>query len=101
MPEENLESFFRFYNGEPHQMEAVQLLQQSMPQVLLRTDSAWIKQYRNKPEEPQSESVLSKPLTVPYDCQLDNPSGDGWRECFARAAPARREVDEDWGLGRI
>ena len=27
--------------------------------------------------------MLANPLNVTYDCQLDNPSGDGWRECFS------------------
>ena len=28
-------------------------------------------------------AMLANPLNVTYDCQLDNPSGDGWRECFS------------------
>ena len=31
----------------------------------------------------QTEAVLANPLTVPYDSQHDNPSGEGWRECFS------------------
>ena len=26
------------------------------------------------------EAMLANPLGVEYDCQLNNPSGDGWRE---------------------
>ena len=81
MPEIQLESFFRYYAQEPQQMEGVQLLQQSMPDSLLKNESAWVKAYRAEP--PKSEAVLSNPLVVPYDCQLDNPGGDGWRECFS------------------
>ena len=33
--------------------------------------------------EPEVPTGGTNPLTVPYDCQLDNPSGDGWRECFS------------------
>ena len=80
MPQENLEPFFRYYAGEPHQMEAVQLLQQSMPASLLKSDSAWIEHYRNKPE---GEALLANPLNVSFDSQLDNPSGEGFRECFS------------------
>ena len=52
-----------------------------MPESLLKNSSAWVVKYREKP--PESEAVLSNPLAVPYDCQLDNPGGDGWRECFS------------------
>ena len=62
-------------------MEAVALLESQMPLSLLDDESAWVKAYRAEP--PKSEAVLSNPLSVPYDCQLDNPSGDGWRECFS------------------
>ena len=77
VPQENLEPFFRYYEGEPHQKEAVQLLQQSMPASLLKSDSAWITHYRNKPE---SEALLANPLPVEYMWQQDN-GPDGWRQC--------------------
>ena len=79
MPQENLQNFFKYYSEEPQQMEAVQLLQQAMPDSLLQSDSAWIVKYREKPAVPH----LDNPLQVDYDSQLDNPSGDGWRECFS------------------
>ena len=82
MPQENLEPFFRWYAQETQQMEAVQMLQSAMPDSLLKSDSAWIKHYRSKPVDPPKGSA-ENPLEVPYDCQLDNPSGDGWRECFS------------------
>ena len=82
IPQENLESFFRYYEGEPHQMEAVQMLQQAMPDSLLKSDAAWIQKYRETPE-PSGEAVLANPLDVPYCAQLDNPSGQGYRECFS------------------
>ena len=82
MPQENLEPFFRWYGQEPQQMEAIQMLQSAMPDSLLKTDAAWIERYRSKPVDlPKAEGI--NPLDVPYDCQLDNPSGDGWRECFS------------------
>ena len=79
MPQENLESFFRYYKAEPQQMEAVQLLQSAMPDSLLRSDSAWIVRYREKPAAPH----LDNPLQVPYQSQRDNASGTGYRECFS------------------
>ena len=39
MPQENLHSFFKYFSDEPHQAEAVQLLQKSMPDSLLKSDS--------------------------------------------------------------
>ena len=84
MPQENLENFFRWYgsgpnNGEPQQMEAVQMLQSAMPDSLLKSDSAWIVKYRDKPAVPH----LDNPLQVPYQSQRDNASGTGYRECFS------------------
>ena len=73
MPQENLEPFFRWYGQEPHQMEAIQMLQQQMPDSLLKTDSSWIEHYRQKPVDPPRADAVN-PLDVPYDCQLDNPS---------------------------
>lgn len=82
MPEIHLLDFFTYYNGSTEQKEAVQLLQSTMPESLLKNEAVWVKTYRREPEPP-SEALLSNPLSVPYDCQLDNPSGDGWRECFS------------------
>ena len=79
----SLPDFFRYYeHGNVHQMEAVAMLESSMPSSLLLDDSAWVIKYRTKPEEPPKPET-SNPLDVVYDCQLDNPSGDGWRECFS------------------
>ena len=81
----NLESFFTYYEGEPQQREGVTLLQQAMPSSLLSDDAAWVKAYRGQlpQQQPEGEAVLANPLQVDYDCQLNNPSGDGWRECFS------------------
>ena len=54
MPEIHLEDFFRYYTGTLEQKEAVQLLQSSMPESLLRDKSAWVVKYREKPEAPAS-----------------------------------------------
>ena len=95
MPQENLHPFFKYFSDEPHQAEAVQLLQKSMPDSLLKSDSAWILKYREKPEPPKGEAVLTNPLQVDYDCQLDNPSGDGWRECFSSSCAMAAKY---WGV---
>ena len=71
MPEINLINFFQYYKGTPEQKEAVQLLQSSMPESLLRDASAWVKQYRKKPEVPASE--------VPSQCLDIIASFEGFR----------------------
>ena len=48
MPQENLHPFFKYFSDEPHQAEAVQLLQQTMPDSLLKSDSAWILKYQGE-----------------------------------------------------
>ena len=81
----NLENFFEYYEGEPQQKEGVALLQQAINPELLSDDAAWVKAYRGQlpQQQPEGEAVLANPLNVEYDSQLDNPSGDGWRECFS------------------
>ena len=82
MPQENLLPFFEFFAGEAHQKEAVQLLQSSMSQELLKPDAAWIQKYRETPAKPEGGS---NPIDCVYDCQLTNPGPDGWRQCFSSA----------------
>ena len=80
----SLPDFFRYYqHGNTQQMEAVALLESQLPLSLLQDDSSWVDLYRSKPEAPKSEAVLANPLSVSYDCQLDNPGGEGFRECFS------------------
>ena len=57
MPQENLIDFFTWFGqgpneGQPHQKEAIQLLQQSMPDSLLQPTAGWIKAWRNAPPPP-------------------------------------------------
>ena len=90
MPQENLVNFFKYFSEEPQQLEAVQLLQSAMPDSLLRSDSAWIKKYRETPPAP---AAASNPIEVEYDCQLDH-GDEGWRLCFtASCAMAAHHAD--------
>ena len=85
-----LEPFFEYFAGEPQQKEGVTLLQQAINPKLLSDDAAWVKAYRGQlpqQQQPEGEAMLANPLNVTYDCQLDNPSGDGWRNASAAAAP--------------
>ena len=52
MPQESLIDFFTYYKGQPHQKEAIQLLQQSMPDSLLQPTAAWIEAWRTAPPPP-------------------------------------------------
>jgi len=80
----SLPDFFKFFDANNvNHLEAVVLLESAMPATLLRDEAAWVKTFRANPEALQGEAQLANPLQVPYDCQLDNPSGDGWRECFS------------------
>ena len=79
MPQENLNPFFKYFADEPHQSEAVQMLQSAMPDSLLQSDSAWIVKYRETPPAPEVPH-LSNPLPVEYMWQQDN-GPDGWRQC--------------------
>ena len=79
-----LEPFFEYFAGEPQQREGVTLLQQAIDPKLLNDDAAWVKAYRGQLPQQQpplpgleGEAMLANPLHVTYDCQLDNPSGDG------------------------
>ena len=82
---EEFRNFFKYYNGEEHQQKAIELLYQEMDCDFadhLDNNSDWIKQYRNQlePETPAPDMAL---LKVPYQSQLDNASGTGYRECFS------------------
>ena len=82
---EEFRNFFKYYNGEAHQIKAVDMLYADIDCDFadhLSNDSDWIKQYRNQlePEKVIEDGVL---IDVPYQSQLDNASGTGYRECFS------------------
>lgn len=51
MPEIKLVDIATYYKGLPHQKEALQLLQQSMPDSLLKKDSAWYEKWTERPTD--------------------------------------------------
>lgn len=76
-----------YYNKEPHQTQAWNWLQNELEPAQL---DGFQLRYRNsdttEPDTDQGQPetpALTNPLLVPYDGQLDNPSGEGWRECFS------------------
>ena len=94
---DKLKDFFKYYdNGNTNHGLAVELLHEDLTTSaawLLADESDWIMKYREKPKE--SEALLANPLNVPYDCQLDNPGTEGWRECFSSSCAM---VAMFWGV---
>lgn len=41
-------NFFKYYNAEPHQVEAIELLFESLPEELKNSEHPWVKKYRNQ-----------------------------------------------------
>ena len=77
-----LHDFFKYYDEKNvNHQEAVDMLLLQLPSTLKQDNSAWVLKYREQVEE--SKVLHANPLSVPYDCQLDNPGGEGWRECFS------------------
>ena len=88
-----LEDFFRYFDEHnAAQKDGVALLANAMAPELMTDSSEWVRTYRGefaKDEPKQGEALLSNPLSVPYDCQLDNPSTEGWRECFSSSCASK------------
>ena len=108
---EGFRNFFKYYSGEEHQIRAIDELYLDIDTDLLQDSSTWIKMYRtpNAPPvvvEPDIPISLSNPLDVPYEYQLDNESGTGYRECFSSSCAmvaryyGRVRGDDDYNLIR-
>ena len=92
---DKLQDFFRYFDqSNDSHVKAIDFLHEdlstSAPQ-LLEDSSTWIKTYRTAPPVPETQN----PLPVPYDCQLDNPGTEGWRECFSSSCAM---VAMYWGV---
>ena len=70
--------FFHWFRGTPHQLAAVKELEDSLPEELLDDDAAWVDAWK--------ASGIDQQVYIPYFSQLDNASGQGYRECFSSAA---------------
>ena len=80
---EEFRNFFKYYEGEAHQQKAVEELYRNLDLASKDNDAPWIKLYRNAPTEEADVSSNAVLLKVPYQSQLDNASGTGYRECFS------------------
>jgi len=67
--------FFSHFRGTPHQLAAISELEEALPEELLREDAAWFEAWK--------ASGIAQQVVVPYFHQLDNKSGQGYRECFS------------------
>ena len=75
-------NFFKYYKAEPHQIEATKVLFESLPAELKDDQHEWVQTYRQLKETSEAPEFWN-PLDVPYQSQLDNASGTGYRECFS------------------
>ena len=80
LSESDFLNFFKYYKGEPHQIEGVTQLYRELPLELKDDTDDWIQTYRNANASPEEEYPI---LDVPYQSQNDNASGTGYRECFS------------------
>ena len=82
MSQVNLDDFFRFYRGLPHQQAAVRQLQEAMPASLLKPDATWVQTYRAAGKQPDPVPHTN-PLRVPYYSQRDSTTKHAMRMCFS------------------
>ena len=82
---EEFRNFFKYYKGESHQQRAVEMLFDELKKKTKDNKAEWIVAYRTPFAETEDadQPILSNPLKVPYQSQLDNASGTGYRECFS------------------
>ena len=48
-------NFWKFFQGKPHQLDALDKLYYDMPSALLQDDSKWVEMYRSGPPEPEKK----------------------------------------------
>ena len=102
---EEFRNFFKYYQDEAHQRKAIEALYAELNCDCadhLDDKSDWIKIYRKQDIEETSSDVV---LDVPYQSQLDNASGTGYRECFssscAMVAMYYGKIENDDAYNRI
>ena len=82
LTEQGFANFFKYYSEEDQQKAATEILYEALLQSdpkLLEETHPWIVKYREEPPAPEYQN----PIDCPYQSQLDNISGTGYRECFS------------------
>ncbi len=82
LTEQGFANFFKYYAEEDQQKAATEILFQALLESdpkLLEETHPWIVKYREEPPAPEYQN----PIDCPYQSQLDNASGEGYRECFS------------------
>lgn len=97
--------YFTYYKAKQHQKDGIRQLYNQLAKdgsEALEDTAPWQKTYSTTPPPATGSSVL---LTVPYQRQLDNASGQGQRECFssscAMLAMYYKKVKNDDEYNRI
>jgi hypothetical protein len=88
MSPERWNQFWDVYNKEPHQKRSIRMLYEAINKAdpsILTEEAAWRQEFSfgAKPPQPPVPPIKPNPLPVPYQSQLDNSSGTGYRECFS------------------
>ncbi len=106
---EEFRNFFKYYKSEEQQIRGVDELYLSMDADLLTDSADWIKEYRGQNIKPPPVPELEdgRLLKVPYQSQLDNESGTGYRECFSSSCAmvamyyGKIANDDEYNLVRV
>ena len=72
-------NFFKYYKGEPQQVEAVEMLWKAMPVTLLLEKSDWIEKFR---EEPPAPEPVRGPITPELMSRYSGHSASSFDELF-------------------
>jgi hypothetical protein len=94
MTPERWTQFWDAYQGLDHQKKSIQMLYEEINKanpIILTENSSWRQVFSSSaPSKPSNPSInpptikpIKNPLDVPYQLQLDNVSGTGYRECFS------------------
>ena len=93
LTEQGFANFFQYYKGEDQQKAGVELLRKAIADanlLVLNEEHPWVQKYREVPPVPEFQN----PIDCPYQSQLDNISGTGYRECFSSSCAM---VAMKWG----
>jgi len=78
---------FLYFANQPQQQDAVRMLYDAIlaqpgGRAILSEDAPWALRYSEAPPAPPAPA-FSNPLQMVWQCQNDNLTGTGWRECFS------------------